>query len=285
MNRIIYISSIIIILITSCKSKIKFKKSNSGLEYYFVSENDTAKSPTIGDALVLNMQIYWDDSLLFDSREISSVYRLQLKDSSSGCLHEGLAMMHLNDSAIFKISAFDFYQITADLPMPNCVKKDDKLYFYVKLMQILTPEDIQREIDRQDRMQLKNEQSLLRDYLRLSEIFIDPTQSGLYYIETKKGTGLKPEIGDSVTVHYEGKLITNQPFDSSIKRNQPFTFLYGDTSLIAGWTEGISYMQQGGVAQLIIPSTLAYGKDGLGSVIPPYSTLIFDIYLLKVKKN
>lgn len=285
MTKLTYLLSSISILILSCNSSIKFDKTADGLEYYFVEKNDTAQMPQIGNALELDMQIYWNDSLLFDTRELGVIYRLELLPPYSGRLHEALAMLHCGDSAIFKIDAFNFYQITADLQAPSCIKKDDKLFFYVRLHNILTQEDIEREEERIDRMKRKNELSLLQDYLKINEMEIEPTPSGLYYTSIKEGNGVKPQPGDSVTVHYEGKFINNQPFDSSIKNNEPFTFMYGDTSFIKGWTEGIGMMKKGGVAQLIIPSTLGYGKEGAGYVIPPYSTLIFEIYLLDVKKN
>ncbi len=276
---------LILLFIISCKSKEKFDTTENGLEYHFVEESDTARQPQYGDAVVLNMKIVWNDSLIFDTKEIGVDYRIELKKPSEGSIYEGLAMMHLGDSAIFSVDAFDFYQVTADLPVPTCIKKDDKLKFYVRLLDIMTQEDIEKEIARIDRMKLKNEKDLLQDYLYANNISQSPVSSGLYYIEEKEGYGIKPELGDSVTVHYEGKLINNQPFDSSIKRNKPFKFLYGDTTLIKGWTEGIGMMKQGGVAKLIIPSNLAYGKVGAGNLVPPYATVIFEVHLLNVKKN
>ncbi len=285
MGKLSIILSLSVFFLVSCKTKIDFEKTDSGLEYYFVEKNDTTAKPNIGDALVLNMKIIWNDSLIFDTREIGVDYRLHLKEFSKGEIYEGLSMMHIGDSAIFRVDAFNFYQITAKIPAPSCLKKDDKLTFYVRLLKIMSPEDIKREIERKNRMKLKNEQALLQEYLQTNNIEQSPLESGLYYIKIEKGYGPKPEIGDSVTVHYKGKLTNNQPFDSSFKRGEPYTFLYGDTTLIQGWTEGIGLMNEGGVAQLIIPSTLAYGKEGAGYVIPPYSTLVFEIHLLEVKKN
>ncbi|MBN2662370.1 MAG: FKBP-type peptidyl-prolyl cis-trans isomerase [Bacteroidales bacterium] len=285
MTKSIYLLTSLILILFSCKSKIKFESTTSGLEYHFVHHSDTAVKSEIGDALVLNMQIFWNDSLLFDTRELGLIYRIQLLPPSNGSLHEALAMMNNGDSAIFRLNAFNFYQITAEVPSPSCIKKDDKLTFYIRLIDILTAEDIKREQDRIDRMKQKNELSLLQDYLQANEITTQPLPNGLYYIPTKEGTGRTPKQGDSVTVHYEGKFINNQPFDSSLKNNKPFTFMYGDTTLISGWTQGIGLMKKGGVAQIIIPSSLGYGKNGAGYVVPPYSTLIFDIYLLEIKSN
>ncbi|MBN2890527.1 MAG: FKBP-type peptidyl-prolyl cis-trans isomerase [Bacteroidales bacterium] len=282
---ILYLSTILIIL-ASCKDQQTFKKTDDGLEYLFIEENDNNEKPSYGDALVLDMKFYWNDSLLFNSREISIDYRLLLSEPKhEGSIYEGLAMMHLGDSAVFKIDAFSFYNSTAEIPSPDCIRKGDRLIFCVRLIDIQTPDELQIEYDRIKRMKLKNEQDLLKDYLNFNNITIEPEESGIYINEIKKGTGKSPEIGDSVTVHYEGVLINNEPFDSSIKRGKPFTFVFGDKSLIKGWTEGIGKMKEGGKAQIIIPSEMAYGENGAGDVIPPYSTVIFEVHLIKVKKN
>ena len=123
-------------------------------------------------------------------------------------------------------------------------------------------------------------------YIKLLEEKYDttftPTSSGLYYIEQEAGTGAQAEAGKVVVVHYQGQLLDGTVFDSSWDRGAPFEFTLGQGEVIAGWDEGISYMKEGGRAMLIIPSDLAYGPGGNGS-IPPYSTLVFYVQLLDVK--
>jgi len=276
----------IFIIFYSCKKDQKFQQTVSGIEYLFVEHNDTAQSPNYGDGLVLDMRFYWNDSLLFNSREISMTYRLKLFEPSyKGCIYEGLAMMSVGDSAIFKVDAYSFFTLTAEIPSPDYIKKGDKLTFYIRLIDIMTPEEILIEQERIRRLKIKNEQDLLKDYLILNELTQEPIECGIYFNELKKGAGKTPEIGDSVTVHYEGKLITNEVFDSSLKRGNPFSFVFGDTTLIKGWNLGVAQMKEGGKAIIVIPSCLAYGETGVGNLIPPYSTVIFEIHLLDVKKN
>lgn len=125
------------------------------------------------------------------------------------------------------------------------------------------------------------ELELLQVYLDENNIDAEPTQSGLYYIETLEGTGSFPNFGNTITVHYEGKFLDGEIFDSSISRGEPFSFTLGVGQVISGWDEGVSYMKNGGKARLIIPSNLAYGSEDHGS-IPGYSTLIFDVELLSI---
>lgn len=109
------------------------------------------------------------------------------------------------------------------------------------------------------------------------------TASGLKYVDLVEGTGKSPSKGKVVTVHYTGTLDNGRKFDSSVDRNEPFSFVIGVGQVIKGWDEGVMGMKVGGKRQLIIPANLGYGARGAGGVIPPNSTLHFDVELLGVQ--
>jgi FKBP-type peptidyl-prolyl cis-trans isomerase FkpA len=109
-----------------------------------------------------------------------------------------------------------------------------------------------------------------------------PTPSGLQYIEVAPGSGAEARAGQQVTVHYTGWLTNGTEFDSSRGRNRPFAFQLGAGNVIRGWDEGVAGMRVGGQRRLIIPPNLGYGAGGSPPVIPPNSTLIFDVELLHV---
>lgn len=111
----------------------------------------------------------------------------------------------------------------------------------------------------------------------------EKTPSGLRYKIVQKGNGPKAENGKIVSVHYEGSLSNGQIFDSSYKRKQPIDFTLGIGQVIAGWEEGIALLSVGDKGRFVIPSHLAYGSAGVGGVIPPDATLIFDVELMAVK--
>ncbi len=108
-------------------------------------------------------------------------------------------------------------------------------------------------------------------------------RSGLSYVDIKEGTGEEARSGQQVTVNYTGYLTSGKKFDSSLDRNQPFTFALGAGQVIKGWDEGIAGMKVGGKRKLIIPPELGYGSRGAGGVIPPNAELVFDVELLNVK--
>lgn len=109
------------------------------------------------------------------------------------------------------------------------------------------------------------------------------TASGLKYYDLKVGTGETPAAGQTVVVHYTGWLEDGTQFDSSLDRDEPFSFAFGQGEVIPGWDEGVATMKVGGVRQLVIPAELAYGESGAGAVIPPNATLIFEVELLEIQ--
>ncbi|MEW6056300.1 MAG: FKBP-type peptidyl-prolyl cis-trans isomerase [Bdellovibrionota bacterium] len=110
------------------------------------------------------------------------------------------------------------------------------------------------------------------------------TKKGEFKTEDLKvGSGAEATTGKTVRVHYTGWLTNNTKFDSSVDRGQPFSFILGQGQVIQGWEKGVMGMKAGGKRKLTIPPELGYGEQGAGSVIPPNSTLIFEVELLEVK--
>ncbi|WP_353330818.1 FKBP-type peptidyl-prolyl cis-trans isomerase [Bacteroides sedimenti] len=104
--------------------------------------------------------------------------------------------------------------------------------------------------------------------------------SGLQYEVLVEGNGKKAKATDQVKCHYEGTLIDGTLFDSSVKRGEPAVF--GVNQVIPGWVEALQLMPEGSKWRLYIPSNLGYGAHGAGEMIPPHSTLIFDVELIQV---
>ncbi len=111
---------------------------------------------------------------------------------------------------------------------------------------------------------------------------VKTTASGIQYQVITEGNGVKPSMDDTVTVHYKGTLTNNEQFDSSYERGTPAVFNL--KQVIPGWSESVMLMSEGAKYRFWIPADLGYGERGAGDDIPPYSTLIFEIELIKVAK-
>jgi len=151
-----------------------------------------------------------------------------------------------------------------------------------------TEENVEAEIETEtEESSVQAEVSESEEVEKAEYIFIEgasiTTGSGLQYAIIEQGDGPSPNPGDIVQVHYTGRLRGGAQFDSSYDRDQPIQFGVGAGQVIPGWDEAILLLKVGDKARLVIPPELAYGEQGVGSDIPPNSTLYFDVELMDVQ--
>jgi FKBP-type peptidyl-prolyl cis-trans isomerase len=281
-----------------------FKTSDSGLKYKFHRMDEDGRKPVKGELLWVHMSAHLrtdkGDSLLFDSESMPD-YEGGIKfigvsePEYKGDIMEGLAMMHLGDSASFIISADSFLLVSNRLDqLPPGIKPGMEMIFHIgvadiqsekatmqKINDLQAKMAIERNADKQKRMD--EEPQAIQEYMDKKGFKVEPTSTGLYYIETAKGKGPKPTVGQRVKVHYTGYLLNGRKFDSSFDREAPFEFNLGKGEVIGGWDEGIALMNVGTSATLIVPSQLGYGSSGSG-IIPPFAPLVFEVQLIEILK-
>ena len=129
--------------------------------------------------------------------------------------------------------------------------------------------------------QEEKDRDLILDYIAEKNLDAIEGASGLYYVVDSTGNGTFPAASDSVEVDYEGFLLDDSKFDSSLDRGMPAIFSLNQ--VIRGWQLGIPYFSEGGSGKLIIPSELAYGDRSPSADIPKNSVLVFDIWLYDVR--
>ena len=132
--------------------------------------------------------------------------------------------------------------------------------------------------DKATKQRTEEGEKFLAENAKRKEVIV--LESGLQYEILKNGNGPKPSLNDQVTTHYHGTLIDGTVFDSSVERGQPATFPV--SGVIKGWTEALQLMEVGSKWKLFIPYNLAYGEKGAGAQIGPYTTLIFEVELIKI---
>jgi len=266
------------LIMTACNDYKGYKKTESGLRYRFHTQNEQAQKPEIGDVVTLSLEVRTDsDSLLQKSDVIQTMLQTP---KFQGDIFEGLQMMHLGDSATFIIPAKEYFETYNYGQVPPFVQKNSMLRLTACIHAIQSYNEYRTQQIQDNK---EKEQTLIAQYLQEHNITVEPTASGLYYIETKAGKGANPVKGNQCTVHYRGTLMDGTQFDASYDRNEPFAFQLGMGQVIAGWDEAIGMMKRGGKATLLLPSSIAYGERGAGEMIPPFTPLVFEVELLDFK--
>tara|TARA_Y100000996_G_scaffold138210_1_gene105314 strand:- start:5631 stop:6506 length:876 start_codon:yes stop_codon:yes gene_type:complete len=289
MKNINYLISLIFILI-SCVDKEKVLDNGIELKYF---KNGNGEEIKDGQIVMINLQYFDYDGNELLNKVGNDPVVLQ-KDSSwenNGIIYEVIDNLVKGDSVFFQLTTEQFFKnAPQSVEVPDSVK-NKLISFYTGVQDVMSQsefedyqrvqyEKMQQEMEQQNENQLSIDLELIENYLKENNIDAMKSESGLHYVITEKGNGDNAASGDNVTVHYTGMLLNGEKFDSSLDRNQPFSFQLGQGMVIRGWDEGITYFNKGASGTLYIPSTLGYGSSGAGGVIPPNAILIFEIQVL-----
>jgi len=247
--------------------------TESGLQYRIVAEGDGA-TPTADEFVTVHYA-----GRLIDGTEFDSSYkRGEPATFPTGGLIKGwteaLLLMQVGDKWELTIPAEIAY---GERGAGGVIPPNATLVFDIELLGIKSEADLNAERDAA-MAGFKNEQAAFLEE-NAKKDGITATASGLQYRVITEGSGKSPSATSQVTVHYAGTLINGDEFDSSYKRGEPISF--GLNQVIAGWTEGVQLMKEGGKYEFFIPYNLGYGERGSRN-IPPFATLIFTVELISV---
>ncbi|MDY0199523.1 MAG: FKBP-type peptidyl-prolyl cis-trans isomerase [Bacteroidales bacterium] len=224
-----------------------------------------------------------------DSLFFHGVRTFQLTEPQfAGSIDECFAMLAKGDSATFYILAQDFFTKTLETRTPNFLDTLGFLRVDVMMLDILTVKQYEQEKEAfmhwiEDFGDY--EQVVLRQYIEDQSLSLESTPSGIHYLPLVKGHGKKIGQGDTLTVHYEGKFFNGRYFDSTLKRNEPFQFVYGQKwQVIPGLEEAIGMMYPGEKSMFILPSYMAFGQGGSSTgIVPAFTPVIFEVEIVEVK--
>ena len=270
-----------------------YQKTPTGLFYKIITKGEGAQ-PQVGELMDVSISCMVNDTIVIIPESENTM--MMGTSMFSGDLFEGMAMMHVGDSASFIVDIDSTFVTLFQSPgLPWGLLPTDVMRFEVRLDDVYPESEYMQRVaaklkqERDARVaQLKadhpNEtadaEHELMEYLVSNRIRPAATESGLYYLKTQDGNGERPEFGQMVRVHYTGKLLDGTVFDSSYDRNEPIIFPVGVGQVIAGWDEGIMLMSKGEKGVLYIPYYLGYGDRAAGDKIAPFSNLIFEVELV-----
>ncbi|MEE1001619.1 MAG: FKBP-type peptidyl-prolyl cis-trans isomerase [Bacteroidales bacterium] len=280
-------------VLASCGKKDEengFVKTASGYEFKHCVENKNAPKAKEGDILLGELEIRLNDSVVLSSNYGSPDRLFKIGKPVAGSMDEFLLNMHIGDSAVMKAPADSVAQYIGGL----IAKPGDVIWFYLSIHQIISQRELS-EHEREVKERFAVEDSVLSDFVARKYPNAKKMESGLYVINATKTEGVKAEFGKTVSVFYSVSDTTGKMYDTNMKsaakkggifnpnqRYDAFEFVLGDDGLIAGWTEGVSYMRKGEKSLVLLPSYLAYGEAGYGP-ITPYMPLLFELELVDVK--
>ena len=299
MKKIVIALGVAILGLTSCK---QFKQGEGDMMYK-MHTNKGGNLIQIGDFVVCKLvEKTENDSLLFSSYLYDRPALLvREKSLFKGDLYAALGLLSEGDSASFKINA-DSMAAKMGRPKPKDLKgkylvytlKIDKVIPKGKLTDSLFQDKIGAFVKEETDKAKNAEEAKLKRYIAANNLKTTLSPSGLHYVVIKEGSGEKALPGDSVSVHYTGKLLTGKVFDTSVmeiakkeetfnpmRPYEPLKIAVGSNSTIPGFEEGLMLFPKGTQAILILPSKLAYGEYGNQS-IQPYTPLVFDIEIVNI---
>lgn len=262
-----------------------YSAKKKGMYYKLYTFGEETGKPKPGDYITVSISYRtMQDSLFFKGQR---KFRFT-KPAYDGSIDDCFKILSVGDSASFIISADNFFSQTLNSTLPSFIQQGSNMKIDIKMQEIQTSKEYQNEKEAflkwiEDFGEY--EKIILKHFIEEKEIEIDPTVTGLYYIETKKGKGKVVEVGDTVVLHYEGRFLNGKFFDSTKKRNEPFEFVYGQKwQVIEGLEETIAFMKQGTKAMVILPSNIAFGNEGSSTgIVPPFTSTIFEIELVQLR--
>lgn len=276
-----------------------FKRTAKGTIYRIVTSNPGEKIK-LDQIITFNMvQKTEKDSVLASTYTVGRPF--QARCAPDGDLMDIFPLLTLKDSAIIKVPTDSMFNGNED-KRPPFFPKGSNLIIALKIEKVQSLDEAMAErnkaLEEERAVTAKlaeQEAGIAATYIADNKLMLKTTASGLKYVVTKPAVKRKPLPGDTVYVNYLGRTLDGKVFDTSIEAEaikagtkqegrayEPISFALGRGEVIPGWDEGLQLLNEGSMATFIIPSKLAYGERGAGNDISPYSTLRFDVELVKV---
>jgi len=267
-------------LLAACN---KTETTETGIEYQIHQTDENARMVAKGDILLISMKanVEATDSLLFNSYADNKPYEIPADEPSLGSV---LSLLKKGDSATFFVNADTLFNKSFGQPLPPGINSTDRIKFQVMINDIYSQEEMRKKIEN------KTQEMILMDSLAFDQFIganpnMKKTASGLRYEVVKASKGKKASNGSKVTVKYRGTFLNGQVFDQTKEGQPDFVFNVGERKVIPGWDEGLQLMREGETFRFLVPWNLAYGEYGSRPIIPPYSSLLFDVELVKVENK
>jgi FKBP-type peptidyl-prolyl cis-trans isomerase FkpA len=264
-------------ILTSCN---KMETTENGVEYKILKHEDGTRMVAVGDILLVNLKISTEktDSLILETYSTNTPRYIPADEP---VLKDVFATLSKGDSVEIWVNADTLFQKSFGAEKPKNIADGEKVKFVVTLVDAFSQKEMQQKQMQQMSEFIEKDSLALQSFLATKEN-VQSTASGLKYIVVKKTSGKQATKGSKVSMMYRGTLLNGEVFDGNMDGDKPaLDFTIGLGQVIPGWDEGVALMKEGEEFTFIIPWNLAYGERGAGP-IPPFSSLVFDVKLVKI---
>jgi FKBP-type peptidyl-prolyl cis-trans isomerase FkpA len=286
MKYILFVFALIFAIDANAQSVMQHTPKGALYQIYTQNAGEKIKE---GDIITFQyIQKTDKDSVLYSSYASGHVGQARIQPSQNVAdLMEIFPLLAVNDSVLVKVPTDSLFKGHED-KRPPFFPKGSNLNFIIKILKAQSMDAFMAEVK-------QAEITSANKYIADHKLNLQTTASGLKYVITQPSIKRKPLKGDTVLVNYAGRGLDDKVFDSSIeaiakgaglqqpgRTYEPLQVVLGTDGIIAGWDEGLLLLNEGSKAIFVIPSNLAYGETGYQG-IAPFSTLVFDIELVKIK--
>ena len=308
MKKLLYI--LVAMVLVSCGGSQTYETSKGTVVTYHKKGGDAEPSESLISYFLIKYETAGGKTLYESTKEIPAMIKLDSTIlNKEGDFFEVMGNMKVGDSVSFELTAFDLFLNTFKTALPDSVVSEDLIKITYSFLEQVTMEEFEVKqaelrkkslVERRDQIlaqldpvQMATDIEIIDTYLKENGIEAEKTDAGVRYVITEQGDGPIPDLGESVNVHYAGRLLTGEYFDTSMedvakeqelynpqRPYRPFPISIWASSVISGWHDGISQLNIGSKATLYIPSPMAYGPSSQGEVIKANSVLVFDVELV-----
>lgn len=253
----------------------------SGVRYVFYQRNQKNRPVKPGDLLTFQLVVQNNQDSVLSNRTFQEFPFRKPYFISQEYYKDIFSLVSKGDSLSFWIHADSLANKSGSLRSPK-IAPNSFIKYTLKMLEVQSQEDIRKKIEEDLKVQKEEDFKLIENFKKNqldTGLSVQTTTSGIHYYFEKEGRGETPHDGDTVSINYTGKLLDGRVYNKSEETTE---FLLGSLTP-DGLNECIALMKAGSMGTFILPSELAYGPQGMGSVIPPNAVLVFDVELIEVK--
>ncbi len=277
--------SVVALFATACNNQDKYPgfKNDNGLYYKIHVAGTDTQTAHLGDMMSVYMNYRTLNDSDFGGGQTSHPFDIPMSESTyAGDVFDGLRLLHPGDSVTLVMNSDSFFMKTVGAPRPIFLDSASSFYLDIKVVSIKTTAQIEEEKATFAAEMQQNEVDSINKYIADNNIDVTPDENGMYFLETKVGNGQVPEKGSFIQTELVATALFGGKFINTYEEGKPYDLEVGTGQLGIGFEYAIAKMKAGGKATVVVPAKLAFGEQGVQGYIPPFSPVVFEIYIKSV---